>query len=85
MMGLVTNFARAVVSAVALHDARSAHRIIGVHTGSDAAGRCRACLEFEPCRQRTLAHMALLGHGELPRRRPGAALPAVASVGSSHR
>ncbi|MFC7241259.1 hypothetical protein ACFQO7_02080 [Catellatospora aurea] len=62
---------RATVAADALHGPEAAHRVIAEHLRTDGGGRCLACRELEPCRQRDTAHSVLFGHDrQLPRRRP---------------
>lgn len=62
---------RAVVSAEALDGPEAARRVIEAHLRSDVGGRCLACGELEPCRQRDTAHAVLFGHArQLPQRRP---------------
>jgi len=39
-------------------------------TGLD--GRCKACGDLEPCRERECLSAVFAGYDELPRRRPGA-------------
>ncbi|BCJ70690.1 hypothetical protein CS0771_02340 [Catellatospora sp. IY07-71] len=72
---MTTQVWRAAVAADALVGAVAAQAVIDRHLRSDHGGRCVGCGELEPCSQRELAHVALLGHGQLPRRRPLAALP----------
>ena len=62
---------RARVPAQALAGPEAARRVIDAHLRSDVGGRCLACGELEPCRQRDTAHSVLFGHDrQLPRRRP---------------
>ena len=61
---------RGTVAAEALRSPEAAHRVIAEHLRSDVGGRCMACGELEPCRQRATAHAVLYGHRQLPRRRP---------------
>ncbi|MEV6965699.1 hypothetical protein AB0M47_11325 [Hamadaea sp. NPDC051192] len=62
---------RARVAAQALAGPEEARRVIEAHLRSDVGGRCLACGELEPCRQRDTAHAVLFGHArQLPRRRP---------------
>ncbi|MET8044355.1 hypothetical protein ABZU25_26240 [Micromonospora sp. NPDC005215] len=62
---------RATVAAQALAGAETARRVIDQHLRSDIGGRCLACGEIEPCRQRETAHAVLFGHArQLPRRHP---------------
>jgi hypothetical protein len=62
---------RATVAAQALEGPEAARRVIELHLRSDVGGRCLACGELEPCRQRDTAHAVLFGHArQLPRRRP---------------
>lgn len=62
---------RASVKAQALAGPDEARRVIKAHLRSDVGGRCLACGELEPCRQRDTAHAVLFGHDrQLPRRHP---------------
>jgi hypothetical protein len=75
---------RATVAAQALEGPEAAHRVIEQHLRSDVGGRCLACGELEPCRQRDTAHAVLFGHArQLPRRRPMELVGARGDFGSS--
>lgn len=54
--------------------AHTAQTAIDSHLVADAAGRCTACGEPEPCSTRRRAYEELFGVGALPQRRPNALL-----------